>query len=313
MAERPSLAKLRAAGERREALFRAPLTESFDLGRPLVPEAFTQLYHTSCYRHLDHAQRLRYNQLYGIRSNELFMRFERGFTCRVVTGLERQFRGRGEHTLADCLGLMLREEERHHAMFRDFNRRYLAGDYGQGAALFAPGSALDQPWLGWLLNRRLLQPVLVWLILVLEEFSTAFSRLLLQHGSTGGLGPLEVSYVGLHRLHLLDEARHVYLDTYLIEALLEQIGGTRERLGAWLFRRLFDELMAPKHSGTRVIRHLARELPGLSPDVEAMVSEVRALGRDPGMAMLLEDPTAMPISRGLLRHHPGFRWCNDLE
>lgn len=312
MAARPSLAKLRAASARREVRYRAPVAEDLDPERPLVPEIFTQLYHTSWYQRLDHAQRLRYNQLYGLRSNELFMRFEQGFTCRVVEGLQRHFRSRGERDLADCLGLMLREEERHHAMFRDFNRRHLAGAYDHSAMLFAPASALDQRWLGWLLNARLLQPVLVWLILVLEEFSTAFSRLLLRNAAAGELGPLEASYVELHRLHLLDEARHVHLDAYVVEALVSEAGETRERVGAWLFRRLFDELMAPRHSGVRVIRHLAREFPGLSSDVETMVAEVRAMGRDPGMAMLLQDPAAMPISRGLLHSHPGFRWCAGL-
>ena len=309
---RPSLAKLRAASQHSHARFRPPRIEACDLSRPLLPEAFTQLYHTSWYRRLDRAQRLRYNQLYGLRSNELFMVFEQGFTCRLVERLHRHCREQDQRDLADCLELMLREEERHHAMFLDFNRRFLPGAYDNGATLFTPPAALEQRWLGWLTSAPPLWPTLIWLILVLEEFSTAFSRMLLRTTSAGGLGPLEASYVELHRLHLWDEARHVHLDAYLIENLLSTPGGRRERAGAWLFRRLFRELLTPKRSGAQVVRRLVREFPELAPDAESMLAEVRALGQDRGMVALLEDPAAMPVARALLQRHPGFRWSAGL-
>ena len=302
------LSALRAASQRRQARFQPHRIAALDMARPLLPEPFTQLYHTAWYRHLDHAQRLRYNQLYGLRSNELFMLFEQGFTCRVIERLHEHCRRQGKHELADCLELMLREEERHHAMFRDFNLRYLPGAYDQRASLFTPSAVLEQRWLRWLMSASPLWPVLVWLILVLEEFSIAFSRLLLRNGSAGELGPLEANFVKLHRLHLLDEARHVHLDAYLIEDLLDPPGGLRELAGGWLFRRLFAELLTPKHSGPRVIRYLAREFRELTPHAEAMVTDVRALGRDPGLVALLDDPAAMPIATALAQRHPRFRW-----
>ncbi len=306
--QRPSLSKLRAASERHQTHLSSPGSDPFDRARPLLPEPFTQLYHTSWYRRLDHSQRLRYNQLYGLRSNELFMLFEQGFTCRVVERLHAHCLAGGQRDLADCLELMLREEGRHHAMFRDFNQRYLPGAYDHSISLFTPSAVLEQRWLGWLMGASPLWPTLVWLILVLEEFSTAFSRVLLRATNIGGLGPLESNYVELHRLHLLDEARHVHLDAYLIDYLLSPPGRPREWAGAWIFRRLFAELLAPKRSGTQVIRHLVREFPELAPDAEPMLADVRALGKDRGMVALLDDPAAMPVARDLLQRHPGFRW-----
>ncbi len=309
--QRPSLPVLRAASERRQTRLRPQRTEAIDLDRPLVPEHFTQLYHTSWYQRLDHAQRLRYNQLYGLRSNELFMLFEQGFTCRVVERLRDHCLERGKRELADCLEMMLREEERHHAMFHDFNRRYFPGGYDHSASLFTPSAAQEKGWMGWLMSASLLWPTLVWLILVLEEFSTAFSRMLLRTRSAGELGPLEASYVELHRLHLMDEAGHVHLDVYVIEELLSPPGRPRERAGGWLFRRLFRELLAPKHSGARVLGQLVREFPDLALNIEPMLAEVRALGQDRGMVTLLEDPGKMPIATALLQRYPGFRWSAD--
>ena len=104
----------------------------------------------------------------------------------------------------------------------------------------------------------------------------------------------------------------MHLDAYLIEDLLTPLGGRRERAAAWLFRKLFAELLAPKRSGTQVVRHLVREFPELAPDTEPMLAEVRALGQDRGMVALMEDPAAMPVARTLLHRHPGFRWSADL-
>lgn len=50
-----------------------------DFSRPFVHEAHTQLYYTPLYRDLDGAQRLRYNQLFGIRVRAA--RAARGARC----------------------------------------------------------------------------------------------------------------------------------------------------------------------------------------------------------------------------------------
>ncbi len=48
---------------------------AIDFSLPFIHEHFTQLYFTPFYAELTEAQRLRYNQLSGIRSNEQFILF----------------------------------------------------------------------------------------------------------------------------------------------------------------------------------------------------------------------------------------------
>ena len=55
-----------------------------DINRPFIPEQYTQLYHTEIYAELNNKHRLRYNQLFGARTNEQFILFESGFTNQVI-------------------------------------------------------------------------------------------------------------------------------------------------------------------------------------------------------------------------------------
>ena len=291
-------AKSRAARER----YRPPRFAAISLDLPFVPEAFTQLYHTPLYTQLSDVQRLRYNQLYGLRNNELFMLFEKGFTRRVIWRL-RGVCGKTDPLLGECLSLMLAEEDDHHRMFLDFNRRLLPAAYRDGHGHFARPGRIEAALLRLLTSRPVRWPFMLWLILLLEEFSTAFSRRLMTEARTSALCP---DYVKLHRLHLLDEARHVALDVALLERFLPTLSPRRQRLNGHIFRRLLNELLAPKRSGIRVLRTLTVEHPELSPLLPRMESAVRDLGHDPGLYSMVSSDETLPLTHALLRRYPAF-------
>lgn len=281
----------------------APRFDGVDLGRPFVPEAFTQLYHTPAYAALNDAQRLRYNQLYGLRTNELFMLFEDGFTRRVITRLRHEM-SVPEPLLGERLQQMLDEEADHHRMFLSFNRAVLPGPYRDQRGYFALPSRSEAMLLALLTRRPSRWPFMLWLVLLLEEFSTAFSRTLVAARREHDLA---ADFVRLHRLHLRDEARHVRLDALLLERLLTPLSATRLRVNGWLFRRLLQELVAPKRSGLRVLQALVKDFPSLAPRLPQMLAEVRALGRDPGLCNILSNPLALPLADALQRRYPAFR------
>lgn len=276
------------------------------MDRPFLPEEFTQLYHTPFYPELSSAQRLRYNQLYGLRCNEQFMQFEEGFTQRVVSRLMRDLQSRGEAPLAKCLEQMLVEERRHHALFQRFNSLCLPDVYRHGAAYFTRLSPMEERLLRLVSTYPRHLSLLMWLVLVLEEFSTGYSRML---AGSSGLSELDPGYVNLHRLHLADEARHVQFDARVLEWLLSHSGPTANRLNAWLFRRALGEVLAPKRSGVRVLQHLVKEFPELAGREQVMIRAVRALGVDPGVKAIIDDPHRMPVTYRLLAGYPAFAWA----
>lgn len=284
--------------------YRPPRFGDIELDRPFVPESFTQLYHTPFYTQLDEAQRLCYNQLYGLRNNELFMLFEDGFTRRVITHLKGVCEGI-DPTLGECLALMLKEESNHHQMFLSFNRQALPSAYHENQAHFAHPSRAEAVLLNVLTRRANRWPFMLWLILVLEEFSTAFSRLLMEREKSDKLAP---QYVALHRLHLLDESRHIKLDAVLIERFLTSLSHQRQLINAWLFQHLFREMITPKRSGIRVLRTLVTEHPTLAPLLPRMEAAVRALDRDPGLYPIVIDSSSMPLTHGLFVRYPAFRF-----
>ena len=291
-------AQSRCASER----YCPPCFADIDLDRPFVPEHFTQLYHTPCYRALDDAQRLRYNQLYGLRSNELFMLFEEGFTRRVIQRLQETSAGE-DPLLGECLEMMLLEESRHHRMFLDFNREVLPEAYGDDRGFFARPGPIEGLVLRLMTQNPQGRPFMLWLILLLEEFSTAFSRLLIASEQTEGLA---ADYVRLHRLHMLDEVRHVGLDETVLNRLLQRLSRRRQAMNGRAFRVLLHEMLSPKRSGIRVLRVLAREFPGLAPSLPTMVKAVKALPQDPGMSALITDAACLPVTHALMQRYPAY-------
>jgi hypothetical protein len=286
--------------------YRPPRFPEIALDCPFVPEAFTQLYHTPLYAELNNAQQLRYNQLYGLRSNELFMLFEEGFTRRVIWRL-KNLCATVDPLLGECLSLMLEEEADHHRMFLDFNRRVLPDAYRDGRGYFARPSLIESTLLRLLTSRPVRWPFMLWLILLLEEFSTAFSRLLMAREQTDALS---ADYVKLHRLHLLDETRHVALDVALLERFLPPLSKRHQELNSRVFRGLLREILAPKRSGIRVLRALAVEYPELSVLLPQMETAVRALPHDPGLYPMVADAETLPFTHELFKRYPTFTFCD---
>lgn len=272
--------------------------------QPFVPESFTQLYHTPLYHELDDVQRLRYNQLYGLRSNELFMLFEEGFTRRVIRRLKDAC-ANADPQLAECLDLMLEEESNHHRMFLDFNRQLLPQAYRDARGHFARPGPIEGALLALLTVRPASWPFMLWLILLLEEFSTAFSRLLIRREHAESLS---AEYVRLHRLHMLDETRHVELDKVLLQRLLSALSDRRKVMNGRIFGRLLNEMLAPKRSGIRVLRTLSVEFPELKAGLPAMERAVRSMSHDPGMYSLVSDAQTLPVTHNLMRLYPAFDW-----
>ena len=275
-----------------------------DFSRPFIHEEFTQLYYTPLYRSLSHAQRLRYNQLFGVRVNEQFMALENDVTNRVVVRLLDHPRIASDPVLADCLGSMVREEERHYRMFRSLNLLCLPEAYERTDRYFTR--------LGWVesrvftlvtgLARQL--PFLLWFIIALEEYSIALSRALIQRTRTESLGPLEENFVRVHAEHVKDEVRHVHLDVHVIRACLSSASSARRALNAALLRRFMKDLVIPKRSGLAVVRRWIEEHPELEPHRTDLIQAVRALQHDDAFQRSLFNRSLMPRTFALFDAQP---------
>ena len=274
-----------------------PLSNSM---KPLVPESFTHLYHTPWYEHLDAAQRLRYNRLFGARINEQFVLFEEGFVQHLVGRLVKLW---PEPEMVRALEGLLLEEARHQAMFTALNQRLLPELYAGRSRFFTRLSALEMQVLDAMTWSGLLLPALLWLLLAMEELTTALSRAVLAAAEQHDLEP---AYVHTHRMHLRDEERHVCIDQQILEHVLPRLSSARHSLNAALFRRVWQSILAPRRSTLVVIRQLVAEYPALQRHEKSMLQAIRALPPRHAFPGNLVEPALLPATFAMFARYPAY-------
>ena len=279
---------------------------ALDLARPFIHEHNTQLYHTDVYAELSDAQRLRYNQLYGMRTNEQFMLFESGFTIRVMSNLLKYCDSDDAVALRQCLGILLEEEERHYAMFYALNKLSMPEIYNRRPYHFLRVTWLEQLVLGIASRYPRQLSSLIWLVLLMEEHAVHFSREMLKNSRTENLGELDMNFLLTHRLHLQDEAGHVHIDANILEYVLQRSSLRKRKLNIRLLKNLLRAILKPRHAGINVIKQLLVEFPQLQCRARQLENSIRAMGFDPCLLPLLSDSSQRPVTTALLEIYPEF-------
>ena len=278
-----------------------------DFSKPFLPEDYTQLYYTPLYRALSDDQRLRYNQLFGIRTNEYIMMLEAELVERLLRPLRRHPRVAGDAELVRAIDTMVEEERRHYRYFVELNRACLPEIFVEGRERYfseLPWQARATFGLIGAIARQLAFPL--WYLMAMEEASMTLARDMIRTPETETLGPLEPTFLAVHREHMKDEARHLQVDGLLIETCLMKDGGLRRRTNAKLFTSMLGGITRPERSGSgvKVIRRLVRERPELQPREEALIQAVLALRDNAGYQKSLFNRRSMPLTFGLFDASP---------
>ena len=280
---------------------------AIDFSKPFLPEDYTQLYYTPLYRELSDAQRLRYNQLFGVRTNEYIMMLEADLVERLLRPLRRHPRIARNADLVRSIDVMIEEERRHYRIFLDLNRACLPEVFADGRERYFS----DLPWrtratfgLIGITARHLAFPL--WYLMAMEEASMALARDMMRAPKTETLGELEPTFAAVHREHMKDEARHLQVDGHLVEACLLKDGGIRRWANAWLFKSMLGGITRPERSGSgvKVVCHLVRETPDLSPRKEELIQAVLGLRGNPDYQTSLFNRRAMPLTFELFDASP---------
>lgn len=280
---------------------RMPAVDQIDLGKPFLPEEYTQLYYTPVYKSLHRQHRLRYNQLFGVRINEYIMMLEADLVERLLSPLRRHPNVAGNPALVRCLSTMIEEENHHYRCFVALNRACFPDLYRTRERYFS-----DLPWpsrallatAGLLAGRFAFA---LWYLMAMEESSTALARDLSRNPATETLGPLESTFAAVHAEHLKDEVRHLQIDGMLIDLCLGGSGRGKRVLNATLFKTMLAAVTRPTRagSGVKVIRELVRQMPELSWRESEMIDAVLALKDDRGYQTSLFNRKAMPLTFGV--------------
>lgn len=277
--------------------------DPIDFSLPFVHESLTPLYFAPQYVTLSRPQRLRYNQLAGMKINEQFIMLELELVDRILPRLLQHPAVNDCPDLRECLLQMCNEERVHLEMFRCLNRMclpaYLNEDFYFGRLGYLPRLLLR------LMTRAPHRFAFVlWLQLLIEEYTVGFSRCMMRSRTTETLGELEPNFQRIHREHVKDEFRHVHVDTWVLE-LFTACSSTHRSLDAALFSWCVRNLTAPTVS-FKVIRHLAREYPELRRRETELVKALAAVARQEAYQRSLFSRTLTPITFALLDSQSEF-------
>lgn len=270
-----------------------------DLRRGFVCPTLTPLYYTEVYRELEPAHRLRYNQLNGLFSNELISFFESTFAPHVLGALERSRRLPAQ--LRSRLGRFAADEREHIELWRRLNRASAPGWYEGRDHYILRVSAAARRALVWLTRHPAGFPVVLWLMLLLEERSLEVSRRCLRLAEED-LDPL---YRQVYRAHLRDEVLHVEIDRHLLEHLYQRRGVLLRRSNAallgWVLRAFF---VRPVGTAVRILDLLIGEFPELAPRRRRMAAALAALGHDAAYQEMMFSRRVTPIAFDLFDRCP---------
>ena len=276
-----------------------------DAGRLFVCPTLTPLYYTKSYGQLGRAQALRYNQLMGMLHNEVIAFFETRFAGNVLGALTRVL-AKGDRAcaeLAECLASFVREEANHTALFRRLNRLSAPAWYaGRDEYILDVPRPLSR-MLDFVTRRPLRFPMVLWVMLIMEERSLEISRRYAHMDKER----VEPHYAAVYRAHLHDEVRHVQIDWHLLERFYEGRGETLRELNAALLRVfVFGFFLTPHRATVRVMDLLVEEFPELAPLRPQMVRELKGLRHNDEYRHMMYSQEVNPLAYALFDYFPEF-------
>ena len=282
---------------------------TIDHDRVFLPPVYTQLYYTSLWSDLDRRHRLRYSQLYALRTNEVIVMFERFLVKAIVPALARRLEAMSLPRFRQLLLAMLQEEEDHDAVFVALNRACRPDLYADTDFFFFPPSLPVRSLIAGMGHSARWLAYPLWLVFLVEESSLAMARDLEDPGPEPDLGSAEPNWLAVYRLHSRDERRHTLIDRLVLETGFANRGRLARRIDAFAFERILKAIMFPdKHGiGVRVVDQLVRDYPELAHMRSEMVKQIVALNRNPRFLGSLFSQRLVPRVWKL------FHGCPELE
>lgn len=221
----------------------------FDETKRWIPDNIVSLSFLPAFQSLSAANQLKINQLASIGICEQFVWFEEDL---LVTALEGVLKANDiQPDLKLCLTNFVKEERRHSAMFHRMLEKfdpdhYLKNRFHLVKLNFIQKFIFDRV----VQNPKILLPW-IWMAIFFEERTLHVSQLYRK-----GQGTVDESFARVHALHMIDEARHLQIDQYLLDAFYDAAPLWKKRLSAWLCYKIFSRYRSPKRIAERILNRV---------------------------------------------------------
>lgn len=256
-----SLQQLNHLSEIHRQDFSAPPTSiPIDPTKFWGPETLGSLYYLPSYQTLTPQEKLKYNQFFALSICEQFVWFEEYFICPILKNMIEAVKKKDiDNTWSLALTHFYNEEVGHSELFWRLLQNSRPDLYPQKKTfLFQPS------WLHQLILKKMIQnPNIIlswiWLSILFEERTLDFSRRYLEDQKQ-----IDPQFVRAHKMHMIDEARHVQMDYHLVERFYKSAPAWQKKLTVFFMNQVVESYASPSRVPMKILRQMQKELPSMT-------------------------------------------------
>lgn len=264
-----------------------------------VPECLSPLFYTAAYHCLSEAQKIRYNQLFGLYLNELAILFETKLPQAYASLLSKSFLS--EELKAEIFQF-ISDEERHWRMFANLNRQAAPEFYRDELHYFVKLPRLALFGLS-VLNRLSSVLPLSLILIYLGEEKTLFYPKCFDSSEVA----LDSRFAAVYKKHVEDEERHIKLDERVLNILWQRLGKSLRQANVSLLKYCLNEFFTqPKRANRKILDQLILEFPDLKALRARIDRELVDAVKSPGFQSTLYSYEVIPGCIKFFRQYKEF-------
>lgn len=270
-------------------------TSPVDRTKHWAPVELSPLSYLPSFHQLSDSCQLRYNQLFSLGVNEYFSLFEEEFLIGCLQSLQFQ-----KPELEQAKQLFIDDEMRHADLFHELNLRAAPEFYTKTERFYF---LKQTPLRGFLLKTLTSFPrvflVWIWAAVFFEERTLFFAQRFQQSQAN-----IEPHFLHAHRLHMIEEVRHVSFDSHFIDEIYLPASAMLKRTASWMLKKILNRLTAPRIISETFLLQLKKEFLQEEVVLNRLTEELRQAQFARGYAELLLGEKANSRTYALMREHP---------
>lgn len=293
---------IRASQKRKVHFSEINWDEPIDQQKLWAPIPVTPLSHLPAFHQMSVPAKLRYNQYMALGLSEMFCLFEEFFLVKILQGLPVF----ANSDLTEALKHFVDDEMRHSELFRHLNF-FARPDFYVDKKNFHFLKESSRQWSGMAFLSAFPQTLLtwVWMGIFFEERTLMYTKEYLKYHHDNP-GVLDLHFVEAHRLHMIEEVRHVNMDSFLIDEIYAKAPVWKRKLAAFGMKRLMGYFASPRFLSRRILDRLSNEFPVEVPVFKQLRVELPMLADSESYHQILFSKDAIGRTSELMARFPEF-------
>lgn len=283
-----------------QARAKAIKLEDVDWERPIdpsklwVPWELCPLSYTKVYDHLTDEEKLADNHIYALSLAEQFVFLEDNILNQVMLSLRdtRSFKKQylGDPELSEAMQHLYDEEVVHAEMFWRLCEKAEPETYPERSYKLIPITRFKLWAVRTIFSHPMLFPFWTWVGALFEEKTIYFSRLYEKYPES----EMDATFSQVHRLHMIDEARHFALEREFVKMLWGKLSAPKRALNLFFFKSFLKNFVHPIQSSMVRFDALVKRHPRIEEYRGLAKSEVRVFPSNEKWVEASFSPAVLP-------------------